>query len=205
MSMTATKTVSPQVHDEAIAALYHGLAKAKQARQSKAYSIMSMAGYRRRYFGREQAWSRQTTISGDDWNTERVTLEDALAKLENSDLDQRDLKAGKTPRQALAALVDADQYIHEIKDQINFAEKQYTGWSRFFLVTSSPGHIHDSMHCSSCRPTTSYGWLPELSGKSETEAVEAHGPALCSVCFSSAPTEMIGGKISKAQAERKAY
>jgi hypothetical protein len=77
-------------------------------------------------------------------------------------------------------------------------------WSRFFLVTSSAGHIHSSMHCSTCRPTTTYGWLPELSGATEAEAVEAHGPALCSVCFPTAPIDWVGGKLTKAQAEKAA-
>ena len=80
-------------------------------------------------------------------------------------------------------------------------EQLYTGWSRFFLVTSSSGHIHSSMNCSSCRPTTAYAWLPELSGQSEIEAVAGHGPALCSVCFESAPVDYVGGKISQSDAE----
>jgi 8-oxo-dGTP pyrophosphatase MutT (NUDIX family)/GNAT superfamily N-acetyltransferase len=61
------------------------------------------------------------------------------------------------------------------------------GWSRFFLVPD--GHIHSSMQCHSCRPTTPFSWLPNLSGKSEGEAVEQHGPHLCTHCFKSAPTE----------------
>jgi hypothetical protein len=60
------------------------------------------------------------------------------------------------------------------------------------------------MHCSSCRPTTTYGWLPDLSGKTENEAVAAHGPALCSVCFPTAPVEHVGGKITPSQAAKKA-
>ena len=40
-------------------------------------------------------------------------------------------------------------------------QEAYTGWSRFFLVTSSTGHVHSSTSCSTCRPTTTYGWLPE--------------------------------------------
>jgi 8-oxo-dGTP pyrophosphatase MutT (NUDIX family)/GNAT superfamily N-acetyltransferase len=61
------------------------------------------------------------------------------------------------------------------------------GWSRFFLVPD--GHIHSSTACHSCRPTTPFSWLPNLSGKSEGEAVEQHGPHLCTHCFKSAPTE----------------
>jgi hypothetical protein len=60
------------------------------------------------------------------------------------------------------------------------------------------------MHCHTCRPSTTYGWLPELSGKDEAEAVAQLGPNLCSVCFPSAPVEHVGGKITKAQAAKKA-
>lgn len=67
-------------------------------------------------------------------------------------------------------------------------------WSRFFLVTSSDGHIHRSMHCPSCRATTEYGWLPELSGLTEADAVAAHGQLLCSVCFPAAPVEWTAGR-----------
>jgi len=76
-------------------------------------------------------------------------------------------------------------------------------WSRFFLVTSSQGHVHSSMSCSTCFPTTEYGWLPNLSGLTEADAVAQEGSILCSVCFPSAPTEWTTG-ISKAQAEKEA-
>lgn len=65
-------------------------------------------------------------------------------------------------------------------------------WSRFFLVLNRNGHVHSSMHCSTCRVSTSFGWQPELSGLDEAAAVEALGPKLCSVCYPSAPVEWIG-------------
>lgn len=76
-------------------------------------------------------------------------------------------------------------------------EANYTGWSRFWLVTSSPGHVHSSRNCSSCKITTTYALVPTLSAQTETEAVATFGPAMCSVCFPSAPT---GAKISTALA-----
>lgn len=66
------------------------------------------------------------------------------------------------------------------------------GWTRFFHVTNSNGHIHRSMHCSTCFPTTRYAWLVEMSGQSEEQALEGLGNAghvLCSVCFPNAPVE----------------
>lgn len=99
--------------------------------------------------------------------------------------------------EAVAARDAAVRTYHELNDL-------YTGWSRFFLVTSSKGHIHSSMSCSTCRPTTSYGWLPELSGRTEADCVAEFGAALCTVCYPSAPVEWVGGFISKADAERRA-
>ncbi|AWY06694.1 hypothetical protein SEA_ZETA1847_60 [Microbacterium phage Zeta1847] len=62
----------------------------------------------------------------------------------------------------------------------------YKGWTRFYLVE----HIHNTAHCSSFRPTTRVGWLPDVSGLTEAEAVAEHGATLCSICFPSAPVEL---------------
>ena len=59
------------------------------------------------------------------------------------------------------------------------------GWSRFYLVIG--GHVHASMECSTCFDTTQFAWLPEQSGKTEAEIVDAAGDAACTVCFPSAP------------------
>lgn len=82
---------------------------------------------------------------------------------------------------------DVDQ--RPLDDRYNAAP-----WSRFFIVTSSNGHIHSSMYCSTCRPTTGFGWLSELSGLTEVDAVAAHGPLLCTVCFPLAPIEWTIGR-----------
>jgi hypothetical protein len=74
------------------------------------------------------------------------------------------------------------------------AEWEDLRWARFFLVTNNNGHIHSSMNCSTCFPTTQFGWLPALSGLTEKEAVESQGTILCSVCFPSAPVEWTVGK-----------
>lgn len=72
-------------------------------------------------------------------------------------------------------------------DQLN--KDLYEGWSRFFLVK----HIHRSQHCSSFRPRTRVGWLPNLSGQTEAEAVAEHGAILCTICYPSAPIEWTRG------------
>lgn len=90
------------------------------------------------------------------------------------------------------------------KEETAEAEKQYKGWSRFFLVHG--GHIHSSVDCSTCNKAgnaTSFGWLPELGGLTEADAVAQHGAILCTVCFPSAPVEWTNG-VSHADAERLA-
>lgn len=94
-------------------------------------------------------------------------------------------------RHADATIVEQTLVRDAAYEEINRLNDLYTGWSRFFVVTSSNGHIHSSMACSTCRPTTTFGWLPELSGKDQAEAIAFFGPAaeaLCSVCFPDAPT-----------------
>jgi hypothetical protein len=76
-------------------------------------------------------------------------------------------------------------------------------WSRFFLVLNNNGHIHSSTSCTTCYVTTDFGWLPDLSGLTEADAVEQQGKILCSVCFPSAPVEWTNG-VSKATEEAKA-
>lgn len=72
-------------------------------------------------------------------------------------------------------------------------EDLYEGWSRFFLVK----HIHSNQYCSSFRPTTRVGWLPNVSGLTEAEAVKEHGATLCTICFPSAPVELTTAAVDE--------
>lgn len=63
------------------------------------------------------------------------------------------------------------------------------GWSRFWIVVNSNGHIHSSRSCTTCFPTTQYAWLPEISGSTDAEVVELAGMSACTICFPNAPVE----------------
>lgn len=124
------------------------------------------------------------------WPTSHATVEAAVRKLaiegsEGAPYKQREAAEAIAKldryRAALVAAKAAQDPYHDEYDR--------RPWSRFFLVTSSDGHIHSSLQCSTCRPTTGYKWLPDLSGKTEADAVAAEGTRLCSVCFPSAPVE----------------
>lgn len=97
--------------------------------------------------------------------------------------------------EAIEALRDAEA---ELSDHA----EGYEGWSRFFLVTSNNGHIHSSMGCTTCFPSTSYNWVTELSGQSEEQAVEQLGEILCSKCFPSAPVAWSEGTRKTDKAAR---
>jgi hypothetical protein len=76
-------------------------------------------------------------------------------------------------------------------EEVN-AEYAARPWPRFFLVTTSNGHVHRSTHCCTCnkgRAPTGFAIVPYLSGKDSAEAVAELGPALCSVCYPEAPVE----------------
>lgn len=81
-------------------------------------------------------------------------------------------------------------------------------WSRFFLVTNTNGHVHSSLNCGTCYARTTYAWLPELSDRTEAEAVTEFGEKMCTVCFPSAPANPAfhtpGRRDAEAIAERQA-
>ena len=105
--------------------------------------------------------------------------------------------------QSLAQYADALAARDNAVLRVRMLGERYTGWSRFFLVNNVGGHIHSSMSCSTCRPTTEFSWLPTLSGLTEAEAVAEHGAILCTVCFPSAPVEWTNGH-EVAAADKKA-
>lgn len=161
--------------DTKLAELHQEYAKLESKVESAAVSVAYQAGGRYYYKGNRRVMS--------------ITLEDAVETLE-ANPEAYSLSNGRTNRQALEEFEKAKTALGNKVSEIEEQNKLYTGWSRFFLVTSSNGHIHNSRHCSTCRPTTTFGWLPYLSGKDESEAIDFFGPAaeaLCSVCFPYAP------------------
>jgi hypothetical protein len=88
---------------------------------------------------------------------------------------------------AKAALAAAVAACREIEDIYNAAP-----WSRYWLVTSSDGHVHRSCHCHTCnkgKQATQFALVPSLSGRDSADAVADLGPALCTACFPEAPVE----------------
>lgn len=70
------------------------------------------------------------------------------------------------------------------------------GWTRAFLAVTngSGGHVHNSRNCSTCNNgeyRTQFAWVTEFSGHDEVEIVEAAGNRACTVCYPTAPVEVL--------------
>lgn len=172
-------TMTPQAFDEALAAIYTTHAKNLSRLDSAMGSLHRAAGDRRQGYGRRAHWG--------------LSDNEAEARAEErADDDSTMLHIRKDAERALETLQQAREAVAATTAQIEERDDVFRargGWSRFFLVENTNGHIHSSMHCSTCRPTTQFSWLPTVSGKTEKEAVSEHGPMLCTVCFPSAPLE----------------
>jgi hypothetical protein len=212
--MSDLTTATPRQIDTAIASLHHELAKATARRASTVGRIHDLSGTRKY---RPATWENRK--SGYDYT---ATLDEAIAILTEAipamradtytgPLRSYDVLYGGTEKH-LAALPELDAEIAKIKAEIDRYEAEWSSrpWSRFFLVTSSTGHIHSSMGCSTCRITTTYGWLPEMSGLTEADAmthldnIGVGRSTLCSVCFPDAPVGNVRTKITKAKAAKLA-
>lgn len=182
-------TASPREIDTELAALHAKLDTIVASRDKALDRLHRALGEKPRHIGRTRK----------DWPT---TAPQAIEKA-------RALAATAEPKKpwdhdylpdALAAYDTAEAARTAVLDQMTPYNEVYRArrWNRFFLVTSSDGHIHSGMNCSTTRPTTTFGWLPDLSGKTEADAVAEHGPLLCTVCWPSAPLDWTRGKAKPA-------
>ncbi|MCV7225274.1 hypothetical protein [Mycolicibacterium komossense] len=108
-------------------------------------------------------------------------------------------RTGRYPDPARAAKLDAHaaEYapqIAAVTDQLKPYHDEFDrrgGWTRAYLVQSNGGHVHGSMHCSTCFPRTKFAWLTNYSGQDEVEIVYAAGELACTICYPSAPAEVL--------------
>lgn len=99
-------------------------------------------------------------------------------------------------RRVIARIAEIDKELKANQAETELIDIEYARrpWSRFISVED--GHVHSGTRCAkgTIRVTTKIGWHPELSGKTEAEAVALLGPMLCTHCFPTAPVEWTVGK-----------
>lgn len=160
--------------DKKIAETHQAYSSAKLTLDRESDQIRRAAGDRQQ--GRPPRWG--------------MSFQDAFTKVKEGP----DMTRGGTWKQSiLDSFEKARSGVDEAREAYKEAEKKYEGWSRFFLVNNVNGHIHSSMNCPTCKMDTTFSWLPDISGLEEKDAVDAHGPRLCSHCFPSAPAEWTKG------------
>jgi hypothetical protein len=93
----------------------------------------------------------------------------------------------------LAGIDAADAEIADLDERAGVLEAEFErrgGWSRAFLVYGDDGHVHSSMHCSTCNragKATRFAWMTDYSGADEADIVADAGWRACTVCYPSAP------------------
>lgn len=172
--------------DTALAELWQEDEKLRNYQDSRRFSLASHVGIRPHYVGKIRTVN-ETTEELIALAQARVDDPETMA-WKRSEI-QRTLDTIKADNERIAAIKDAVAPLN--------AEYVAQNWNRFFLVQNNNGHIHSSMQCSSCNWRTRFAWLPTLSGLTEKDAVDEHGPRLCSICFPSAPVEWTVGIAKK--------
>lgn len=138
------------------------------------------------YAADDQYHARYNSRSG--WKMTSDEAIDAASQVANGET----YKASQAQR-ALDSLNIAESKVAEISmamAPLN-AEFNRRRWTRAFLVQANNGHVHSSMGCSTCFDTTQYAWMFEYSGQDESEIVEAAGEKACTICYPSAPVDVL--------------
>lgn len=148
--------MTPQEHDEALLAFERAATSAERSLEAAERSVWVRSGHRRR---------------GDLWKT----LAGADGDLETA--------LGITDPETRVRFLDRAGALVLTRADVERHEREYTGWSRFRLVVSSDGHVHQNVKCPSFRKTTRTVVIPPLSGKTPEDAVQMLGNVCCSVCM----------------------
>lgn len=135
----------------------------------------------------DRAWKQRVKV--DMLETQIRQLEERLRKGRSWFQDETLLP------QLEEELVVEQAKLDAIQDEAVPYEREFArrgGWSRAFLVTG--GHLHRSMDCSTCNRDgnrTRFNWMPEYSGQDEEQIVDAAGSRVCTVCYPSAPVDVL--------------
>lgn len=181
---------TPAEIDIELARLHDINAKHHMARSSSISTAHRLNGERAVYRGRQRVWL----------NSAEDTLNELALKIADERLPNWDMKDAIACIEHVGQL---DRQIAAVTAEIEKLEAEYSRrpWSRFISVED--GHLHSGTRCAggTIRISTKIGWHPELSGKTEAEAVEQFGPMLCTFCYPSAPVEFTIGKQKPARCE----
>lgn len=167
-----TATITATEIDTKLAGLYERGAKLTASIRARLNTVHTLVGDVRR---RTEAY--------------KLTDQEAVAKLQ--EVGAENTYSAHRANEVLRELPILQRDLERVQAQKEILDGLYAEhrWTRAFIV--SGGHVHSSMSCSSCYPTTQFSWLPELSGHDEGEIVELGGERACTICYASAPVETL--------------
>lgn len=173
------KAATPAEIDSQLAELYRAEMKLRAAVKSAIESLHYMLG--ERSTGRtRKLWPTTDQQAREAAEARRTEVPRSYSRTFGDQLDKlAGIEAELAANLAEQAPLDAE-----------YASRP---WSRFLIVAG--GHIHSSRHCSTCNKgqyLTEFGWMPEMSGMDEAEALVALAEKsfiLCTVCFPNAPVQ----------------
>lgn len=162
--------------DTALAVIYGERRALQQQEERLRNDVLAWSGAKKTSgYARRKTWDR--------------TIEEALATYDNPNrsYDKR------TWERLVVSYREITAKIATLSVEIDRLQEVWVEhrWTRAFLVTNSNGHVHSSMACHTCRPTTWFNWLPEYSGASEEQIVSDAGERACTVCYPSAPVNVL--------------
>ncbi|MGV8846489.1 MAG: hypothetical protein ACOH1Y_09210 [Propionicimonas sp.] len=112
-------------------------------------------------------------------------------------IDNGPNKPWNSPTARAEAVKDLDLADHaytqaaETMSPLNAEFSRRGGWTRYYLVLNTGGHVHASTRCDTCFPTTEYAWLTEQSGMTPQDLVDLAGESACTSCFKWAPVSVL--------------
>lgn len=182
MTIENLTTATPVEVDTVLAALYETYSRLVFADAPLAKDRVFYAANAKRGYGRDAQWD--------------MTFDQAVEKVEKMAADETamdwDRKSAQGALDKWAAVKAEAKANREEQAPLHAEFKRRGGWTRAYLVvTKGTGHVHSSMYCSTCYPTTQFAWLPTMSGHDESEIVEAAGERACTVCYPTAPAEVL--------------
>jgi hypothetical protein len=151
-----------------------------------------------------------TTAAPGDIDAEICRLSNEIASI-NAQMNRLDnRRRQRTEIGDCVAAADLSQQIMDLvsKESDLIAQRyalgqEYSrrGWTRYYLVNNSNGHVHSSMACSTCFVTTQYRWLTTESGRTAEDVVADAKAQACTVCFPWAPVTTEHGKYRSTSEE----
>lgn len=178
------RTMTPPEIDTKIAALETRLWTARAARVSAIDMMHAHLGDRKQHLTRSVTrWVKYTDEQAID-DARQIAANEIPVQPWERDYLTRDV----------ARFNDAETTITAVTAELEPYEAEYRRrpWSRFFQLRSTAGaRIHATGYCQGLHRSDpgDLGWHPELSGKTEADAVAELGPVMCSKCFKSAPLD----------------